>query len=231
MKYFGNGLSEKHKELNRIIRNLDKIQESKKLFFEIHSELHLSEVYKINSNAVNELINDLSDNEYRIMPTSKDETIIWILWHIARIEDVTIGILVAEEEQVFNKEWKKNINTNITDTGNAMTDDEIMEFSKRVNIKELLKYRNEVGKRTKKIVENLSSEKMILMANKNGLDKILSEGGVTEDENSFKLLEFWGKKDIAGILLMPPTRHELMHLNDCCRLKESIRNRKNFFRT
>lgn len=230
MKYFGTNLSEKHKELNKIIRNSDKIQDAKKLFFEIHSDLHLSEVYQMNYNAVDELIDDLLDNEYRIMPTSKDETIAWILWHIARIEDVTMGILVAEEKQVFSKEWKERINTDIIDTGNAMIDDEIMDFSKKVNIKELLKYRNAVGKRTSEIVKGICSEKMTMRVDKNNLDRILLEGGVTQDKGSFELLEFWGKKDIAGLLLMPPTRHELMHLNNCYRLKESIRSRKKFFR-
>jgi hypothetical protein len=28
------------------------------------------------------------------MPSSKDETIAWVLWYIARIEDLTINILI-----------------------------------------------------------------------------------------------------------------------------------------
>lgn len=31
------------------------------------------------------------------MPTLKDETIAWVLWHIARIEDLIMGILVADD--------------------------------------------------------------------------------------------------------------------------------------
>ena len=55
--------------------------------------------------------------------------------------------------------------------------------------------------------------------------------GVSEHPDSLWLLEFWGKKDVAGILLMPPTRHMLLHLNDCCRWKLEIRNRKHLYRS
>ena len=61
------------------------------------------------------------------------------------------------------------------------------------------------------------------------LDRILNEGGVTRQEESFWLLDFWGKKDVAGLLLMPPTRHVMLHLNDCFRWKEEIRTKKKFF--
>ena len=53
--------------------------------------------------------------------------------------------------------------------------------------------------------------------------------GVTRQEESFWLLDFWGKKDVAGLLLMPPTRHVMLHLNDCFRWKEEIRTKKKFF--
>ena len=45
-------------------------------------------------------------NEYAVMPTSKDETIAWVLWHIARVEDLTMNILAAWDKQVFYQEWK-----------------------------------------------------------------------------------------------------------------------------
>lgn len=64
-----------------------------------------------------------------------------------------------------------------------------------------------------------------------GIDRILLEGGVTKQEESIWLLDFWKKKDVAGILLMLPTRDVMMHLNDCCKWKIDIRNKKKFYRT
>ena len=112
MKYFGAGLSESHKELNRIIRKPELIEQTKELFLEIHGKLHLSVVSGNERNEVDELVGDLREDE-----------------------------------------------------------------------------------------------------------------GTTNHEDSIWLLDFWAKKDIAGILLMPPTRHVMLHLNDCCKWKLAIRGR------
>lgn len=230
MKYFGSELSELHKELNTIIRKPDKLADAKRLFFELHSKLHLSSMSGTEKNDVDYLLNDLVPREYSIMPTSKDETIAWVLWHIARIEDLTMGILVANGNQLFNDEWKRRLNVSISDTGNALSDDEIMELSRQLNIKELISYRNAVGQRTRDIVRLLSANEMKRTVFPHGLESVMQAGGVTSDENSQWLLDFWGKKDVAGLLLMPPTRHVILHLNDCCKWKLHIREGKKCFR-
>lgn len=230
MKYFGSGLSELHKELNTIIRKPDKLADAKRLFFELHSKLHLSSMTGTEKNEVDYLLNDLVPGEYSIMPTSKDETIAWVLWHIARIEDLTMGILVADGNQLLNDEWKRRLNVSISDTGNALSDDEIMELSRQLNIKELISYRNAVGQRTRDIVRSLSANEMKRTVFLHGLESVMHAGGVTSDENSLWLLDFWGKKDVAGLLLMPPTRHVILHLNDCCKWKLHIREGKKCFR-
>lgn len=230
MKYFGAGLSDAHKALNKIIRKEDQLEEAKTLFLDIHKKLHLSNISEGEENETDNLIGDLKEWEYAVMPTSKDETIAWVLWHTARIEDLTMGILTAGEDQIFNDTWRRNMNAPVTDTGNAMSDDEIMELSKSLRIEELLQYRSAVGTRTRQIVERLNPEDMTRKVSLKLLDKVRLEGGVTEAEESSWLLDFWGKKDVAGLLLMPPTRHVMLHLNDCCKWKEAIRTKKKFFR-
>jgi len=230
MKYFGEGLSEKHKELSKIIRRADQTAQAKELFLDIHAGLHLSEVSGVPHNEVDELLEDLAPEEYAIMPASKDETIAWVLWHVARIEDLTMNMLVAEQDQIFDEEWKKKLNVFITDTGNALTDDEIMELGHNMNVEELLRYRNDVGRRTREIVGGLAAEDMRRKVKPGDIERIRDCGGVTKQEDSVWLLDFWGKKDVAGLLLMPPTRHVMLHLNDCCKWKEVIRTRKRFWR-
>ena len=229
MKYFGEGLSVKHKDLNHMIRNREKLPEAKKLFLEIHENLFPSEMAGGSENEVDGLFRDLTDQEYAVMPKSKDETIGWVVWHIARIEDLTMNILVGRRNQIFNEDWKKRLHVSITDTGNALQDEEIMALSKEADIQELLKYRNEVGRQTRELVQSLTPEDMRRKVSGDDLDRILNEGGVTRQEESFWLLDFWRKKDVAGLLLMPPTRHVMLHLNDCFRWKEEIRTKKKFF--
>lgn len=230
MKYFGNGLSDIHKELNSIIRKKDEFEHAKHLFLKLHAKLHLSEASDTGRNEVDALLQDLSREEYAIMPTGKDETIAWALWHIARIEDLTINMLVAGKEQLFNNEWKERLNVSITDTGNALSDDEIIELSKTINTTELLHYRNEVAKRTRQIIHLMAPEDMKRKIAPADLTRILENGGVTKQKDSIWLLDFWAKKDVAGILLMPPTRHAMLHLNDCCKWKDHIRAGKSCYK-
>lgn len=230
MKYFGNGLSEQHKELIDIIRRPDRLEDAKWLFLDLHAKLHLSAMSKTEHNEVDMLLNDLAQYEYGIMPTAKDETIAWVLWHIARIEDLTMNILIANKEQIFDARWKKQLNAPISDTGNALSDDEIMELSRQLNIGKLIEYRNAVGAKTRDIVKSLSTNDIKHKVSGQGLEAIKQAGGVTAQEDSLWLLDFWGKKDVAGLLLMPPTRHVIMHLNDCCKWKKHIRENRKCFR-
>jgi hypothetical protein len=57
MKYFGDGLSDVHKALNKIIRKEDEIERAKSLFLDLHRELHLSEVSEGEENEVDRLLN------------------------------------------------------------------------------------------------------------------------------------------------------------------------------
>lgn len=230
MKYFGQRQGEMHKQLSSMIYKPARIEEAKQLFLDMHSILHLGEATQTSQNEVDALLSDLKREEYAIMPTKKDETIAWILWHTARIEDLTMGILVGQGQQIFNEEWKKKMNVNLLDTGNALNDDEIIAFSHQVTISALIAYHNEVGKRTQQIVRHLQAKDMRRLVSFDDLEQIRHLGGVTSQEDSLWLLDYWGSKDIAGLLLMPSSRHLIMHFNACAKWKQQIRSRTRFFR-
>lgn len=52
------------------------------------------------------------------------------------------------------------------------------------------------------------------------LQRIINEGAVLDVEASNWLIDFWGKKNVSGILLMPGTRHHMVHLNESFRAKK-----------
>ncbi len=230
MKYFGEGLSELHAQLGGCIRKEAQLEEAKALFLQLHAAVHLSAVGGGSANEVDALFCDLERPEYAVMPTAKDETIAWALWHLARIEDLTMGVLAGRGDQLFDHQWQIRLNAPITDTGNALTDDEIMQLSKSLVTAELLHYRNEVGRRTRAMVQKLTAADLRQPVDPTLLEKIRSEGGVTQQSDSAWLLDFWAKKDVAGLLLMPPTRHAMLHLNDCCKWKGQIRTQRQFYR-
>jgi hypothetical protein len=98
---------------------------------------------------------------------------------------------------------------------------EIEDFDSRVNFKALDAYRMKVGRNTRKIVKGLAYTDMKRKPERRQLERIKDSGAVLEHADSIWLLDFWGKKDILGLILMPLTRHQTLHLNDCFTIKEA----------
>ncbi len=196
------------------------LDEAKELVYDLHSIVHSSKTYKTQSPTYqDEILEGLSDKTFRTMPTKEDVTIVWNLWHITRIEDITANLLIANSDQVLDENWLIKLNTSIRDTGNAMSDEEIISFSHEINVEELIHYRHSVGTRTKQIIERLGQKDLKRKFEHYQVDRILKEGGVLEHPQSIWLMDFWGRKTVSGILLMPITRHQIVHLNDCSKLR------------
>lgn len=223
MKYFKQDGSAEHKQLQKLIRRKQGFADAKQLMVSIHSRLHRSHVYQSDINEVDVLFNDLNEAEYAMMPAKTDETIAWCVWHMARCEDLTMNLLVGRRDQVFNDEWLKRLHVSIHDTGNAMSDEEILQFSRDVSTDALLEYRDAVGMATKILVEKLGYEDMKRLVQPEDIKRIYLEGGVLDDPQSIWLLDYWQSKDVAGLILMPMTRHLMLHLNDISRMKQAIR--------
>jgi hypothetical protein len=162
----------------------------------------------------------LDETAFKTMPAGKDTTIAWNMWHITRIEDITSNILIADEVQVINSDnWAEKMSVKVYDTGNAMTDDEITAFSSSINSRELRNYRMAVGRKTRQIIGWLKPEDLKRKIPPERLQRVLVEGGILNVDGSIWLLDFWGRKNVAGILTMPLTRHQVVHLNDSLKIK------------
>ncbi|SHK79677.1 DinB superfamily protein [Anaerocolumna jejuensis DSM 15929] len=219
----GTDWNPKQARLKELLAKPEKFEEAKELCLQLHSIVHSSEITPgIEPTLLDEVWEGLTEKAFLIMPTVKDVTVAWNIWHITRIEDITANILIGEREQVLDEEWLERLGVRVRDTGNAMTDEEILALSRQLVREELKSYRDAVGVRTKEIINNLTSPDLKRKVKGESIARILKEGGVTEQEDSIWLLDFWGKKNVAGIILMPITRHQAGHLNDCIKLKKKL---------
>ena len=211
--------------LQKQIKTVKYFDEAKLLFLDIHAITHSSYI-SIDSNPTffDILINGLGDDDYSIMPLETDETIAWHIWHITRIEDIVGNLLIYKHDQVFCDEYALKMNTTVKDTGNAMTDKEIIDFSRQIVKKELLDYRNAVGLRTNEIIASLTPADVKRKADEEDKGRLLKEGCLTKDKDSIWLKDFWGRLTIAGMLCLPLTRHHMMHLPDSFAIKRFIYN-------
>jgi len=168
-----------------------------------------------------EVLAGLSDAQLRLVPHQAEHSIAWILWHLARIEDVTMNILVADTPQVLCQDnWLALLRTTMLDTGNSITPASQAELTSALDLDALLAYRSAVGRRTQAIVRQLLLEDLRKKVEPARLQRIKQEKAVTEA--AYGLLDYWGGLTLAGILLMPPTRHNFIHLNEALRIKQKI---------
>ncbi len=190
----------------------------------MHSQVHTSEMSGAAFVTYEDILwENLDQKVFSEQFKQKGTTIAWNLWHVTRIEDLTVNLLIAEKDQVINSSgWLDRMQVSVSDTGNAMSDSEIAAFSSRVNMQELRNYRIEVGRKTQEIIKKLTPEMLKQKVKPEMIQRIKEEGGVTDAEDSKWLLDFWGKKTVAGIIQMPITRHQIVHLNDSLMLKDKL---------
>jgi hypothetical protein len=161
----------------------------------------------------------LTEPAARRIPPKCEHSIVWCLWHLTRCEDITMNMLAAGTPQLLLKEgWFEQMRVPDRDTGNAMNLEEITAFSNRIDLPALRAYRLAVGRRTREIVKSLEPAQVKCKVDPVRLQRVRDEGAVLESEQW--LLDYWGGLTVAGLLLMPPTRHSIVHLNEALHLKQ-----------
>ena len=209
-------------ELRHKLLSADHYQEACQLFFKQHAMLHSVKMAQTEPWSLeDEVFDELSDEKTRRIPRNSEHSIIWNIWHIARIEDVAMNLLVAGSPQILNQDnWLKQMKIKVRDTGNAMGAEDVVELSHKIDINALRAYRVAVGRRTRDIVKQIQPQELKNKVDPARLERVKEEGAV--DEETSWLIAYWSKRNIAGLLLMPATRHNLVHLNESLRLKERL---------
>ncbi|MGN0577459.1 MAG: phage head-tail adapter protein [Ruminiclostridium sp.] len=175
---------------------------------------------------------ELPEEDFSAMPYINakgyhSKTIAYSLWHIFRIEDIVAHTLITDTGQIFfSGDYRKRINSPIITTGNELQKEEIGDFSRQLLIDELYAYINEVYESTNAILKSLSFKDMKTKITEEKRQKLLSLRVVSEDENAFWLIDYWCSKDIRGLIQMPFSRHHIMHIEACLRIRDKLSAKK-----
>ena len=106
-----------------------------------------------------DIFHELNPEQARTILAGGEHPIAWSIWLIARIEDVTMNILVAGGEQVYTHEnWLERMKLTVPSTGNLMGIVQVAELSQAIDIGALRAYRKAVGCQTRRFVRALSVE-------------------------------------------------------------------------
>ncbi len=160
----------------------------------------------------------------RAVLPKEQQSIAWNMFHLARIEDTAMNYLIAETAPVFDQgQWMLKLKTGIKDSGNMISEPQMQAVSQNIDLDALRRYRAAVGLRTQEIIGALSSERLKQKVDPDNIERIRAAGVIRPEAND--VLNYWSKRTIEGLLLMPATRHNMTHINGSMRMKEKLLKR------
>jgi hypothetical protein len=109
----------------------------------------------IHGGLIDTLFSELPDAHLRGRPHAGVNTIAWLLWHSARIEDVALNRFLADRPQVLADGWLDRLGVGRRDVGTGMNDAVVDELSARIDLGALRGYRDAVTARTLAVIETL----------------------------------------------------------------------------
>ena len=171
---------------------------------------------------------ELTREDYDAMPYINadgyhSKNIAYSIWHIFRIEDIVAHTLIKGDEQVFFREgYQKKINSPIITTGNELVKQEIADFSEQLDLDELYSYLSDVKRSTESILRDLSYDDLRKKISAERKERLESLSVVSKEESAIWLIDYWCNKDIRGLIQMPFSRHWIMHIEACLRIKKKI---------
>ena len=170
--------------------------------------------------------NELSAADFCAMPYINargyhNKTIAYSLWHIFRIEDIVAHSLIANDEQIlFVGDYQSRIKSPIITTANELVKEEIGEFSKTLSIVELYNYIADVDESTTRILKALTYSDMKQKITDDRRKQLETLNVVSTDENAYWLIDYWCGKDLKGLIQMPFSRHWIMHIEACLKIRD-----------
>ena len=125
-----------------------------------------------------------------------------------------------DEQVLFKGNYQRRINSPIITTANELVKEEISEFSKKLSIEELYNYIIDVDTSTTQVLKALTYSDIKEKITDEKRKQLEMLNVVSDDENAYWLIDYWCGKDVKGLIQMPFSRHWIMHIEACLRIRD-----------
>jgi hypothetical protein len=172
-----------------------------------------------------ELLGGLADDQVRQRPLPGVNSIAWLLWHMTRCEDIGVNRLVADRPQVLlDGDWPARLKVSLTDIGTGMADDEVTNFSARVDLDGLRAYRAAVGRRTLEVVHRLRPEDLDQVLDPAHARRVVEEGAL--GANAGWVEDKWRGVTKGWCLAQLGLTHNFTHFGEAFRMRRLLGSRR-----
>jgi hypothetical protein len=149
----------------------------RELFLDQHAAMHSPAVGGNKMSQAERAFAGLTDEQMRVRPREDLNSLAWLMWHIARAEDIIVNQALAGRPQVFDAAWMKRLGVDRPDFGIGMTSLEVSELSRQVDIGALREYRDAVGRRTREVVGGFTAQDWDGAVAPEGVERAAADGG------------------------------------------------------
>ena len=126
--------------------------DTRDLFLDQHALMHSAAVGGNKMSSAERTFAGLTDEQMRVRPREDLNSLAWLMWHIARAEDILVNVVVAGRTQVCDDAWMKRLGITRRDFGIGMSSAEVTELTRQIEPGALREYRDAVGHRTREVV-------------------------------------------------------------------------------
>jgi hypothetical protein len=122
-------------------------------FLREHAGVHLKEAAPADFN-IDWLLDGLTEEQLRACPHGLN-SIAWLLWHVARVEDACVSLVVGHRPQLLDDAWAVRLGVDERGDGEGMTKAAVAELSVAIDLGAQREYRNAVCRRTRNLATEL----------------------------------------------------------------------------
>ena len=122
-----------------------------------HGQLHFAEG-GAGASYSDRVFAGLTDEQMRARPGGGQNSLVWLLWHMARTEDAAVNLVVSDGRQVLDDDWARRMNVPWRIIGTGMAESDVADLTKRADIVAVGAYRAAVARRTREVVQALRPE-------------------------------------------------------------------------
>lgn len=183
--------------------------DARDLFLDQHAAVHTAAVGGNKMSTAERAFAGLSDEQMRVRPREDLNSLAWLMWHIARAEDIMVNQVLNGRAQVFEDGWAKRLGITRRDFGIGMTSAEVTELTRQIDVGALREYRDTVGRRTRDIVSGFKTPDWDGQVGADGMQAAADAGGFGVRTEGL-LKAFTGRPRTAvltGIALFHPAGH------------------------
>ena len=179
------------------------------MFLSQHSAMHSAAVGGNKMSGAERTFGGLTDDQMRVRPREDLNSLAWLMWHIARAEDIMVNTVIVGRSQVCDDAWLKRLGISRRDFGIGMTSPEVTELTRQIDVGALREYRDAVGRGTREVVGGFGASDWDGDIQTPAMERAAAEGAFGS-RGELLIKAFSGRPRsmvLSGIALFHPAHH------------------------